>query len=79
MGMGRRHGRVVYAALGDSISIDDYVGGPGRGAASLPWRNRDDDFPDWTGRDLTTTDPTARLALLATDGAASNTVADELL
>jgi hypothetical protein len=24
--------RVVYAALGDSMSIDDYAGGPGRGA-----------------------------------------------
>jgi hypothetical protein len=30
-------GRVVYAALGDSMSIDDYAGGPGRGAASLLW------------------------------------------
>jgi hypothetical protein len=26
---------VVYAALGDSLSIDTYAGGPGRGAASL--------------------------------------------
>jgi hypothetical protein len=60
---------VVYAALGDSMSIDDYAGGPGRGAASLLWRNRDDDFPAWAGRDLTTRDPTARLVLLASDGA----------
>jgi hypothetical protein len=36
--MGWTHGRVVYAALGDSLSIDDYAGGPGRGAASLLWR-----------------------------------------
>jgi hypothetical protein len=43
----------VYAALGDSMSIDDYAGGAGRGAASLLWRNRDDDFPAWVGRDLT--------------------------
>jgi hypothetical protein len=50
---------VVYAALGDSMSIDDYAGGPGRGAASLLWRNRDRDFPGWAGRDLTTHDPTA--------------------
>jgi hypothetical protein len=63
------HGRVVYAALGDSMSIDDYAGGPGRGAASLLWRNRDHDFPTWAGRDLPTCDPTARLALLASDGA----------
>ena len=77
--MGRSHRRVVYAALGDSMSIDDYAGGPGRGAASLLWRNRDDDFPTWTGRDLTARDPTARLALLASDGATSTTVAGEQL
>jgi hypothetical protein len=70
---------VVYAALGDSMSIDDYAGGPGRGAASLLWRNRDDDFPAWAGRDLTARDPTARLALLASDGATSATVAGEQL
>ena len=70
---------VVYAALGDSMSIDDYAGGPGRGAASLLWRNHDDDFPAWAGRDLTARDPTARLALLATDGASSATVAGEQL
>ena len=70
---------VVYAALGDSMSIDDYAGGPGRGAASLLWRNRDDDFPAWAGRDLTAHDPTARLALLASDGATSTTVAGEQL
>jgi lysophospholipase L1-like esterase len=77
--MGRTYSRVVYAALGDSMSIDDYAGGPGRGAASLLWRNRDHDFPAWAGRDLTTTDPTARLALLASDGATSTTVAGEQL
>jgi lysophospholipase L1-like esterase len=70
---------VVYAALGDSMSIDDYAGGPGRGAASLLWRNRDDDFPAWAGRDLTARDPTARLVLLASDGATSTTVAGEQL
>jgi lysophospholipase L1-like esterase len=77
--MGRIHGRVVYAALGDSMSIDDYAGGPGRGAASLLWRNRDRDFPAWAGRDLTARDPTARLVLLASDGATSATVAGEQL
>jgi len=70
---------VVYAALGDSLSIDDDAGGPGRGAASLLWRNRDHDFPAWAGRDLTTGDPTARLVLLASDGATSATVAGEQL
>jgi hypothetical protein len=77
--MGRIYSRVVYAALGDSMSIDDYAGGRGRGAASLVWRNRDHDFPDWAGHDLTTIDPTARLVLLASDGATSTTVAGEQL
>jgi lysophospholipase L1-like esterase len=44
----------LYTALGDSMSIDAYAGGPGRGAASLLHRNRDADFPDWAGRDLST-------------------------
>jgi lysophospholipase L1-like esterase len=73
------HNRIVYVALGDSMSIDDYAGGPGRGAASLLWRNRDHDFPAWAGRDLTTHDPTAHLALLASDGATSTTVVREQL
>jgi hypothetical protein len=77
--MGTTRTAVVYAALGDSMSIDDYAGGPGRGAASLLWRNRDDDFPAWVGRDLTTRDRAARLALLATDGATSTTVAYQQL
>jgi lysophospholipase L1-like esterase len=77
--MGRTDSRVVYAALGDSLSIDDYAGGPGRGAASLLWRNRDDDFPAWAGRDLIGRDPSARLELLASDGATSTTVAREQL
>jgi hypothetical protein len=69
----------VYAALGDSMSIDDYAGGPGRGAASLLWRNRDDDFPAWVGRDLTARDSAAHLAVLASDGAISSTVVREQL
>ena len=44
----------VYVALGDSISIDLYAGGPGRGGASLLARNRDVDFPDWRGHDVAT-------------------------
>ncbi len=47
----------AYVALGDSISIDDYAGGSGRGGASLLFRNRDDDFPEWSGRDLRARDP----------------------
>jgi lysophospholipase L1-like esterase len=59
----------VYVALGDSMSIDDYAGGPGRGAAGLLHRNRDADFPDWTGRDLASAGYTAQI--LARDGATS--------
>lgn len=44
----------MYAALGDSISIDQYAGGSGLGGASLFARNRDDTFPRWRGRDAGT-------------------------
>ncbi|MFP5372352.1 MAG: SGNH/GDSL hydrolase family protein [Actinomycetes bacterium] len=64
----------AYVALGDSISIDDYSGGPGRGGASLLYANRDDDFPGWHGRDLRTHEPATRFALLATDGATTRTL-----
>jgi lysophospholipase L1-like esterase len=69
----------IYVALGDSISIDLYAGGPGRGGASLLARNRDDDFPDWHGRDLATTRPELGFALLATDGGTTGSLlADQL-
>jgi hypothetical protein len=58
-----------YVALGDSMSIDAYAGGPGRGAASLLSRNRDADFPDWAGRDLAAVGLTPEI--LASDGATS--------
>jgi lysophospholipase L1-like esterase len=65
----------AYVAMGDSISIDDYAGGPGRGGASLLARNRDGDFPSWRGNDL------ARRPshLLATDGATSRTPFEQQL
>ncbi len=72
-------GGVVYVALGDSISIDHYAGGDGRGGASLLARNRDDDFPQWRGRDLATLDPTVGYHLLATDGATTTTLLDSQL
>jgi lysophospholipase L1-like esterase len=56
----------LYVAIGDSMSIDDYAGGAGRGAASLLHRNRDSDFPDWVGRDL---ENRLELHVLARDGA----------
>jgi hypothetical protein len=64
----------AYVALGDSISIDDYAGGEGRGGASLLFANRDEDFPEWRGRDLRSADPDAAFALLATDGATTRTL-----
>jgi lysophospholipase L1-like esterase len=63
-----------YVALGDSISIDDYAGGAGRGGASLLFANRDEDFPEWRGRDLRGLDPDTSFALLATDGATTGTL-----
>jgi lysophospholipase L1-like esterase len=68
--------RPAYVALGDSISIDEYAGGPGRGGASLLYANRDDDFPEWRGRDLRSTDPDTGFALLALDGATTRTLLD---
>lgn len=64
----------IYAALGDSMSIDDYAGGPGCGAASLLYRNRYLDFPEWDGRDLIRAARPCRFVNLAMDGATSATV-----
>ena len=69
----------VYVALGDSISIDIYAGGPGRGGASLLARNRDDDFPDWRGHDLARTRPGLGFRLLATDGGTTASLLDDQL
>ena len=67
----------MYVALGDSISIDKYAGGNGRGGASLLARNRDDDFPDWRGRDLQTRHGGLRWVVLATDGGTTRTLLSE--
>ena len=67
-----------YVALGDSISIDEYAGGPGRGAASLLVRNRDEDFPEWRGRDLASLGATDA-HVLAADGATCRDVLDRQL
>jgi lysophospholipase L1-like esterase len=69
----------VYVALGDSISIDEYAGGPGRGGASLLARNRDDDFPRWRGHDLATRDGSLRYHLLAVDGGTTSTLLESQL
>jgi lysophospholipase L1-like esterase len=69
----------VYAALGDSISIDEYAGGPGLGGASLFAHNRDDTFPQWRGRDLITIHPGLRYHRFAVDGGTTETVLDHQL
>ncbi len=63
-----------YVSLGDSVSIDAYAGGPGRGAPALLLKNRATDFPDWAGRDLVSVLPGARLIPLAQDGGTAATV-----
>lgn len=70
---------VAYVALGDSISIDEYAGGPGRGGASLLFHNRDDDFPAWNGRDFSSAHQGATFRLLASDGATVRTLLDAQL
>jgi hypothetical protein len=67
-------GGPAYVALGDSISIDDYAGGPGRGGASLLFANRDEDFPEWRGRELSAVQPGMAFFLLAIDGATTRTL-----
>jgi lysophospholipase L1-like esterase len=69
----------LYVALGDSISIDLYAGGPGRGGASLLARNRDTDFPGWRGHDLATTRPELGFELLAGDGGTTSSLLDAQL
>jgi lysophospholipase L1-like esterase len=59
------------------MSIDDYAGGAGRGAASLLLRNHDTDFPDWAGRDLVSSGYTGQI--LARDGAVSSDVLERQL
>jgi lysophospholipase L1-like esterase len=79
MAPGEIDGPYSYVALGDSISIDEYAGGPGRGGASLLARNRDEDFPQWRGRDLRALDRRLRYHLLASDGGTSRTLLESQL
>jgi lysophospholipase L1-like esterase len=62
-----------YLALGDSISVDDYPG-EGKGAASLFYKNRDDVYPDFRGKDLLSRCAGIRFRCLAQDGATSSDV-----
>lgn len=62
----RFHALIV---LGDNLSLDTPSGGPGHGAASLLYRNKDANWPEFKGRDMVTRDPSVRLLTLAQDGA----------
>lgn len=74
-----------YLALGDSISIDDYpaldyegrgLGNArqGLGAIALFYRNADDVWPEFQGRDLVSRYPTIRLEDYSYDGATTDGV-----
>jgi lysophospholipase L1-like esterase len=67
-----------YVALGDSISIDDYpqreTGRAGLGAASLFYRNDDELWPEFAGRDLATLRPGTTFVNLTADGATTDDV-----
>lgn len=67
----------LYVALGDSMSSDDYPG-PGLGAASLLYKNRDSLFPEFAGRDLLSLNPSTRLLHLARDGFTTEDVLEGL-
>ena len=68
----------VYIALGDSISIDAYpqheTGRGGLGATSLFYRNDDEFWPEFSGRDLKTKYPAIELLDLTADGATTTDV-----
>lgn len=68
-----------YIGLGDSISIDEYAGGSGWGAISLFYRNKDDVYPEWKGKDLRSIYPGIDHHYLASDGATCSTVLEEQL
>jgi hypothetical protein len=63
--------------VGDHLTLDTSAGGPGKGAASLFYRNRDAEWPDHKGRDMVTRDPSVRLLVLAQDGANAAATLDQ--
>jgi lysophospholipase L1-like esterase len=69
---------VLFLALGDSISIDEYprreTGRDGLGAASLFYRNDDRFWPEFEGRDLSRRVPGSRFENLTADGATTDDV-----
>ena len=69
---------MLFVALGDSISIDEYplreTGRDGLGAASLFYRNDDRFWPEFTERDLSRRVPGSRFENLTADGATTDDV-----
>lgn len=59
-----------YFALGDSISTDDYPG-VGKGAVSLLYKNLDNLYPEFHGKDLNSLYPETGFRSVAQDGATS--------
>jgi|GEM_PF-709699 len=68
-----------YVGLGDSISIDEYAGGAGWGAISLFYRNKDEIYPEFKGKDLQSLYPGIDPYFLASDGGTSSSVLREQL
>ena len=68
-----------YVGLGDSICIDEYAGGHGWGAISLFYRNKDNIYPEFKGKDLRSLYPGIHLYSLACDGGTCGTVSGEQL
>ncbi|HEY3415177.1 MAG TPA: GDSL-type esterase/lipase family protein [Armatimonadota bacterium] len=60
-------------AVGDNLCIDSASVGAHRGPASLLYRNRDAEWPEFHGRDMVTRDPAARLLIFGQDGATAKT------
>jgi len=68
----------VYIGMGDSISIDYYTGIPYGGGISLFYRNLDDMYPDFRGRDLVSLFPGIECFNIAVDGERASGMAGQL-
>jgi lysophospholipase L1-like esterase len=87
-GEGLRSGITQYVALGDSMTISDYPavdaeslygrGYNDLGAGALLFRNNDELFPEFRGRDLSSRIENISFLDLATDGATLPTVESQL-
>ncbi len=67
-------GAWLYVSVGDSMSLDDYTGVEGAGAASMLFRNCAELWSDFEGRDLASTFTGATHLVLSTNGIAPETI-----